>query len=312
MDSNAVWNRGKNGLLFRRYKIKNVISQRSGSSICLCEDIRNNKLVVVKVFPVLGKLHIELLKQLKLEMQISNQVQHPNVLRSSAFLRDEQLIGLLMPYASGGALSDLIYAKKHLNYGDIFNVVCQTASGLKALHSVGILHRDLKPDNILIDENNCVKISDFGLAAYSKKAFIHDREKLFGTIDYLAPEYVKTGIFDRRSDIYSLGLITYELTTGRQPYHGRSILERLTSRVISDPPFPELERRDCPLPFGKVIMKSIARNPERRFQTADEFIQALEGALARGRNYVKAKTTTRLLMQLGSIFRQNPLRRRSD
>ncbi|MDC0358654.1 serine/threonine protein kinase [Oligoflexia bacterium] len=281
-------NISKHEIIFDRFEVNKCISSSPTSCIYLCKDLQEveDHQLVLKVYPITINVNSITAQRFRNEIQVNYRVNHRNILHCLEFFRDKQLLAFTMPYIKSGTLADLMHRKRVFPLSDIFNILCQICSGLQALHNANVLHRDLKPDNILVDEYETVKISDFGLAVLSAKGVNEKGAELFGTIDYLTPEYIAHGVFDKRSDIYAVGLIAYEMITGKLAFDDASILTRLTARVTSDPVEPTVYRKDCPKELSNVIMKAIDKHPGCRFQSANSLLLALERILACNRNYL--------------------------
>lgn len=209
-------------------------------------------------------------RRFQAEVNASYQVRHPNVLRSIDCLFHGSALAYIMEYAPGGDLRDILDRQQEIPLSTFFILARQLASGLNAIHRQGIVHRDIKPENILFTTDGQIKIADFGISFSSEESRITTNGSLVGTINYMAPEYVRRGIFDPRSDIFSLGVMLYELLTGKHPYgYSKSLeelLERMSKRVLT---VSEV-RADCPYQLSNVISRLLALDPSERHQNAEE------------------------------------------
>ena len=223
------------------------------------------------------------------EIVASYEVSHPNVVRAYEYFRDGDLIAFTMEYIGGGDLADRISGEDFLTPTEIVSMLKQMCSGVQAIHDKGIIHRDLKPENILITAQGQVKITDFGIARTGTGPKLTEHGGVVGTIDYVSPEYLERGQVDARSDIYALGVLAYEMVTGEAPYRGKSVIETMTLRLRSDPEPPHHLRSECPVGISNIILKAMRRDPETRYQSADEMLTDLNALQIDGRAEGSAK-----------------------
>ncbi len=213
------------------------------------------------------------------EIVASYDVNHPHVVRAYDYFKEGEMIAYTMEYVSGGDLADRLNDDDLIPIPKIVEMLSQMASGVQAIHNAGIIHRDLKPENILLAESGSIRITDFGIARNLKGPRLTDHGGIVGTFAYVAPEYLEHGKIDTRSDIYSLGVLAYEMITGSAPYQGKNVIEEMHLRLSTDPVNPRVLRSDCPQRLADIILKALCRDPEERFQTADELGAALATAL---------------------------------
>lgn len=209
-------------------------------------------------------------RRFQAEVTASYQVKHPNVLRSIDCFFHGRTLAYVMEYAPGGDLRDLLESQPEIPIDTVLILAKQIAAGLTAIHGAGIIHRDIKPENILFSSTGRVKISDFGISFTSELTRVTSNGSLVGTINYMAPEYVERGIFDTRSDLYSLGVMLYEIITGSLPFgYNKSLNDLLDQMAKGFTPVTEL-RADCPYKLGNIVSKLLSLVPDERYQTASE------------------------------------------
>ncbi|MBL7661539.1 serine/threonine protein kinase [bacterium] len=216
------------------------------------------------------------------EIVASYGVSHPNVVRAYEYFRDGDLVAFTMEYVGGGDLADRIVQDELLTVPEIVRMLSQMCSGVQAIHEAGIIHRDLKPENILLTAQGDIKITDFGIARTGSGPKLTEHGGVVGTIDYVSPEYLEKGQVDARSDIYALGVLGFEMITGEAPFKGKSVIETMTLRLKSDPPFPSEIRNDCPPELDQIIMRAMKRDPEERYQTAKQIYRDLQDLMGGG------------------------------
>jgi serine/threonine protein kinase len=210
------------------------------------------------------------------EIVASYGVSHPNVVRAYEYFKDGEIVAFTMEYIGGGDLADRLNEEEPIEIGEAIRMFLQMCSGVQAIHSAGIIHRDLKPENILITDYGDIKITDFGIARTGTGPKLTEHGGVVGTIDYVSPEYLEKGQVDHRSDIYALGILGYEMVTGQAPFKGKTVIETMTMRLKSDPALPMDLRPDCPQELNDIIMHAMARDSEKRYQSAEEMLADLK------------------------------------
>jgi serine/threonine-protein kinase len=198
----------------------------------------------------------------------------------SDFQQETDMPYILMEYIQGKSLIDCIKENLFSLEQKLF-IVKQIAAALAIVHKFGVLHRDVKPSNILVTENHTVKLTDFGIAKVSDSSLTMTHEVL-GSPAYMPPEtFTANKLIDTRSDIFSLGILFYELVTGVKPFHGETVTEMMNAIQNARPVEPLKIVPDLPEDIQKIMGKMLRKNPEKRFQGAGEIVEALE-ALSSG------------------------------
>lgn len=263
-------------LLFDRFELVRCLAADDVSAVYLCTDQRQkSKNIALKVISSKELEDSIIGERLSNELKVSGRIDHINVLKCNDFFNDYLFAAFSMPYMDRGTLASRLEHEKSLEIDEALCILAQLCAGLCAVHRAGIIHRDLKPENILLGSDGTAKISDFGISVIGSAVNAGQDEVLVGTINYLSPEYIQSGYYDQLSDIYSLGLIAYEMITGSVPVVGRSPLERLVSRVKIDLTPPVEMRRDCPRFLNDFIMRAVAIDRDRRFPSAESMLLAL-------------------------------------
>ena len=276
------------GTRLGRYEIRSQIGAGGMGEVYLARDPKINRDVAIKVLPAAFSSDAERLRRFEQEVQATGKLNHPNILavydvethEGAPFVVYELLEGeTLRQRLRGGSLS----SRKAVDYG------LQIANGLIAAHDKGIVHRDLKPENIFITKDGRVKILDFGLAKLTEavqnieaqtgvltRRVNTDPGAVMGTAGYMSPEQVRGQRVDHRSDVFSLGLILYEMLSGRRAFHGDSAVETLNAILKEDP--GELSGSDGHVnpTLERVVLHCLEKNPAQRFQSAGDVAFALE------------------------------------
>jgi eukaryotic-like serine/threonine-protein kinase len=256
-----------------RYRILELVGLGGMGMVYKAEDEQLGLPVAIKVLrPDLARdgRRIERFKQ---ELVLGRQVSHPNVVRIHDIGSDGDLVFLSMDFVPGRSLGELIAAEGALTADRAVEIARQVASGLAAAHEAGVVHRDLKPGNILIDESGRAAISDFGVARSLGGPGATLPGSVVGTLDYLSPEQARGGEIDGRTDLYALGILLHEMLTGELPFAGGSATEVLAQRLTGST--RELLPDEVPKQLAAVIRRLLQREPDRRPASAQEVLEDL-------------------------------------
>lgn len=231
------------------------------------------------------------------EARIASQVQHPNVCAIHALDRERGVVYLVMDWSDGGSLRELLdgMPERRLDFPLAARITAHVCAGLHAAHelaaedgsSLGVVHRDVSPQNILLSGSGQVKITDFGVAkARGQLHAATQTGEVKGKLSYMAPEQVTTRDVDRRADVFALGCVLYEASTGQRAFHGGDALATLY-QLLEQPLTPPSERLPgYPAGLERIVLKSLERDPEKRYATTEDMGRALEGWLASERAMV--------------------------
>jgi len=275
------------GRSLAHYRILELVGRGGMGTVYTAKNLNTGEIVALKVFPyrlieekpIVGQRFAQ-------EARLSTSIRHPNVLTVYFAGRltvspEEDFYIIEMEYADGGTLRDLLASEGKLDFKRATEIVRDAAKGLSAAHKNGIVHRDVKPGNILITKDGTIKVGDFGLA---KLQYGEDEFTLpgfvVGTPYYMSPEQGLGRETDARSDIYSLGVTYFELVTGRKPFEADDSLSVLRQHVHDEVPSPCELNPECPESVCNVIMKMMAKSPDDRYQSCAELIEDLERVLA--------------------------------
>jgi serine/threonine-protein kinase len=214
------------------------------------------------------------------EIQLLASLHHPNITALHTAFRHEGELIMIMEFVEGLTLSARLN-ESPLMLGTSLNYIQQVLAGLAYAHDRKIIHRDVKPSNIMIGENDQVKLLDFGLAIPALGPEFTRTGTILGSLHYMSPEQVLGEQIDARSDVYSVGVTLYQLVTGRLPFDGPSEYSIANGHLKSEPINPTTINSDLPVRLSEIVLKSLAKSPTDRFQTAKEFLGAL-GTLRSG------------------------------
>jgi len=214
------------------------------------------------------------------EARAAARCQHANIVTIFEFGEQEGLPYIVMEYITGPTLQDTLAANSWPKLSRSLSIVRQTLSAIGYAHGKGIIHRDLKPSNIMLVEGDRVKVTDFGIARVDRSAMTQ-QGAVIGTPGYMSIEQFRGGAIDERSDLFSIGVILYQLVTGCMPFEGESLPQLVYQMMTVEPPEPALLNPTIPPVLNDIVKKAIAREPEARYQTAAEFSSALFPGTAR-------------------------------
>jgi len=273
------------GFILGRYKLQNLLGKGEMSSIYLAEHTRMKRLCAIKVLPANKVRDTSYLGRFHREAQAVASLDHPNIVR--AYDVDTETEGgveihfLVMEYIVGQDIEKLLGARQQFNVIEATDYIRQAAEGLSHAHESGLVHRDIKPGNLLVDRKGVVKLLDLGLARFfrdteTESLTIKHDEKVLGTADYLAPEQaVDSHAVDERADIYSLGCTLYFSLTGHPPFTDGTLVQRLLAHQTKAPPAIRKQRPDVPESLVAIVDKMMQKRKDDRYQTAAEVAAAL-------------------------------------
>lgn len=268
--------------LFGRFILLEVIAANESSGIYKCKcnwGEQRGQIIALKVSSSSPENFI-IEHQLIKEIQTISSLNSDNIIKAYDWFRDESFIAYSMEYVDGGTLEDLINKSHDNSIAWCIAVASQVATGLKDIHTAGIVHRDIKPQNILVSKHGKIKIADFGISTLQRTK-IKEENNITGTVDFLSPEQISTGKCDIRSDIYAWGTLFFYLLTGVVPFADESIIEALARKVNEDAIKVKFIRSDVPQYLSDIIAVCLARDPNHRFQSMNNVLHALSSKSGR-------------------------------
>jgi len=284
-----------NQILDARYQVLKKLGEGGMSYVYLAKEISSGETVAIKVLSPRLATDKSSVERLRREAGLAMRLDHPNVCRILRLGESEDsLIYLVMPFLKGELLSDREVRGGPMDIALSVTLLKQMCAGLHHAHELQIIHRDLKPENVMLvpDDNDGTDravIMDFGLAKERRAdpaiAKLTATGIILGTPEFMSPEQIRGKPLDARSDIYALGIVAFEMLTGKLPFQGRNAQEMMIARLRSQPQGVRTLRPDVPEVVEKALSKALQTNPDDRFTTAIEFGDALSG------NASKASTT---------------------
>jgi beta-lactam-binding protein with PASTA domain/predicted Ser/Thr protein kinase len=262
-----------------RYEIQSVLGQGGMAKVFKGHDRVLGRDVAVKVLSPQFAGDDQFVTRFRREAQAAAALNHPNIVSVFDTGSQGDVHYIVMEYVEGRTLRDAIRAEGPLHPDRAAEISLAVAKALSSAHQAGLVHRDIKPGNIMLTSNGEVKVMDFGIARTATGDTLTQTAAVLGTASYLSPEQAQGEPVDARSDIYSLGCVLYEMLTVRPPFSGDSPVAIAYKHVRDDPVPPSRLNTDVPADLESVVLKAMAKNPENRYQTADELRQDLERVL---------------------------------
>ena len=265
-----------NGMVFaERYKLEDFIGQGGMSLVYRAVDIRTGHSVAVKILKSEYNSDKEFLERFQREAQAASLMSHHNLVNLLDVGVEGEYRYLVLEYVNGNTLKDIIRQKGQLNYQTAIQITIRILSALQHAHDNGIIHRDIKPQNVLIHADGHVKVADFGIARMTGGATIGKGDTVVGSVHYSSPEQATGSVVEATSDLYSTGVVMYEMLTGRVPFVGDTPVAVAMQHIQDAPPPIADFAPDTPPAVIAVVLKAMEKNPKNRFQSAREMADAL-------------------------------------
>lgn len=264
------------GSLFAgRYQIIEELGKGGMGKVYRVLDQKLNEEVALKVLKPEIALDKKTLDRFSNELKLARRIIHKNVGRMYELMEHEGIHFITMEYVRGEDLQSFIKRSRQLAIGTAVTISKQVCQGLSEAHKLGVIHRDLKPSNIMIDREGNVRVMDFGVARFLQSKDITDTGVLIGTPKYMSPEQVEGKKTDQRSDIYSLGIILYEMVAGRAPFEGETPISLALKHKIEPPRDPRTLQSQVPEDLSRLILKCLEKVEGKRYQSAEEVLSEL-------------------------------------
>lgn len=262
-----------------RYKIIELIGGGGMANVYLARDIILERYVAVKVLRLDYADDPEFIRRFHREAINATSLAHPNIVNIYDVGEEDNIYYIVMEYVSGETLKQYIQNRSPIPLEKVVDIMLQITSGISHAHQNNIIHRDIKPQNILIDKDGAVKITDFGIAIALTSMTITHTNSVMGSVHYISPEQARGGIATKKSDIYALGIVMYELITGRLPFSGESAVSIALKHLQSETPSPRKYNPDIPQSVENIVIKATAKDPYYRYDDVEEMIADLKTCL---------------------------------
>jgi eukaryotic-like serine/threonine-protein kinase len=259
------------------YRLDATVAHSGMATLYKATDLRDGRQVAIKVPHPEMEADPILVERFRREQQIGQELDHPGVVKTYDGEERSRLY-MVIEWVDGELLRSILNKEPKLPIDRATNFTLQICDALDTMHKHGVVHRDLKPENIMVDDQDRIKLIDFGIAMKedARRITFVEMSPTLGTPDYISPEQVKGQRGDQRSDIYSLGVMFYEMLTGEPPYTGPSPLAVMNARVLQDPEPARKLRPELTPELDEILQRALAREPRNRYQTASEMAWELE------------------------------------
>ena len=260
-----------------RYEILGKVGAGGMSDVYKAKDHILSRIVAIKVLKSEFSEDRTFVTKFRTEAQSAAVLEHPNIVNIYDVGSEDGLYYIVMEYVEGITLKTYIEKKGQLSFKESASIAIQVARGIEAAHGKNIIHRDIKPQNIMISTDGKVKVTDFGIAKAASSNTI--RSDVMGSVHYASPEQARNGFIDARSDVYSLGIVMYEMITGRVPFDGDTTVAVAIQHLQEEIVKPSVYAPNIPVSFEGIILKCTQKTPDRRYQSMAELLNDLRHAL---------------------------------
>ena len=261
-----------------RYTIERELGRGGMGAVYQAQDSKLKERVALKtISSALTGDPAEMADRFRMEVQAARKVTHPNVIRIHDIGEDGPILFLSMEYIEGETLFARIKRVGALPIAEARSILVDVAAGVAAAHAAGVVHRDLKPHNVLLGKGRSVKVIDFGLAKMTFSTGMTATGLIMGTPEYMAPEQVRGLVTDARTDVYALGAMSYFVLSGKAPFTGTTPIAVGFAQVNDPPPPLRAQRPEVPVALEEAVMRALSKEPKQRFLDAGEMKRALEG-----------------------------------
>ena len=265
------------GDLLDHYRIENLVARSGMATIFRATDVDNGRTVAIKIPHPEMEADPQLFERFKREQEIGEKLDHPGVMKVFKDAHRSRIY-MVMEWVEGQLLRNLLSAARKLPPDRAAQITARVCDALDYIHSHGVVHRDMKPENIMVDSEDRIKLIDFGIAANegSRRLTFAKLSNVMGTPDYISPEQVKGKRGNARSDIYAMGVMLYEMLTGKVPFTGNNAFLIMNERLLNNPVPPrEIDPSISPA-LQEIIYRAMERDPKNRYGSAREFAWDLE------------------------------------
>ena len=259
-------------ILGNRYELLQKIGEGGMAEVYKAKCHLLNRFVAVKVLKSQYSDDIEFVNKFKQEASSAASLSHNNIVGIYDIGSENNINYIVMEYIDGKTLKQIINENGSLGFNASIDIAIQIAKALECAHNNNIIHRDVKPHNILVTRDGNIKVTDFGIAKATSSVTITNSDKIIGSAHYISPEQAKGRFVDCKTDIYSLGIILYEMVTGKVPYDGESPVSVALKHVQEELVPPIKVNPNIPESLNKLILKAVEKEPYKRYQSAHDMI----------------------------------------
>ena len=259
-----------------RYEIKEIIGVGGMANVYKAYDSIDDRAVAVKILRDEHMQNDELLRRFRNESKAIAVLSHPNIVKVYDVSFNEDIQYIVMEHIDGITLKEYIEQQKVLRWKEAVHFTVQILRALQHAHDKGIVHRDIKPQNVMLLADGTIKVADFGIAKFARSSQQTITDKAIGSVHYISPEQAKGEVTDEKSDIYSLGIMLYEMTTGKLPFDAESPVSVALQQIQSQPKLPRQLNPDIPEGLEDIIVRAMQKDPARRYRSAAEMLRDID------------------------------------
>ncbi len=259
-----------------RYQITELIGEGGMAEVYKAHDVLDNKTVAVKILRKQFSGNEEFQRRFRNESKAIAVLSHPNIVKVYDMCFSEKIQYIAMEYIDGITLKDYIDSERVLNWKDAVHFIIQILRALQTAHNRGIVHRDIKPQNIMLLTDGTIKVMDFGIAKFAREESMTATDQAIGTVHYISPEQARGDVTDEKSDIYSVGVMFYEMLTGQKPFDTDNPISIAVMHMQNVAQRPRDINPNIPSGLEEIIMHAMEKDAEVRYQTATDMIQDIE------------------------------------
>lgn len=254
------------------YQLETLVASGGMADVFRATNLRDGSAAAIKIPHPQAECDVIFHDRFRREIEIGVRLQHPGIRRVFPTAGHSRLY-MAMEWLDGRLLRQVLAEEGQISVPRAVVIALEILAALDYMHSHGVVHRDLKPENLMLDADDHVKIIDFGIAAYagSRRLTFGKLSQVMGSPDYISPEQVKNKRGDARSDLYAVGVILYEMVTGETPFHGANPFAVMNARLAASPRPPSEINPEIPAELDWIILRALARDPNHRYATAQEF-----------------------------------------
>ena len=259
-----------------RYEITESIGEGGMADVYRATDVVDNKTVAVKILKKEFAENEEFLRRFRNESKAIAVLSHPNIVKIFDVGFSERIQFIVMEYIDGITLNEFMEQQGRLDWKDAVHFILQILRALQHAHSKGIVHRDIKPQNIMVLRDGTIKVMDFGIAKFAREDGKTGSDKAIGTVHYISPEQARGAATDAKSDIYSVGVMLYEMLTGKKPFDTDNPVSIAVMHMQAKVPLPSSVNPDIQIGLEEIILKAMEKDPADRYQTARDMMDDLQ------------------------------------
>lgn len=259
-----------------RYEIQEIIGIGGMAVVYKAFDIQENKIVAIKILKDEFGTNVEFLRRFQNESKVIAVLSHPNIVKVFDVSFGDNFQYIVMEYIDGITLKEYIERKQSIPWKDALYFTVQILRALQHAHDKGIVHRDVKPQNIMLLRDGTIKVTDFGIARFSRSDERTITDKAIGSVHYISPEQAKGGPIDEKADLYSVGVLMYEMLTGCLPFDSDNAVSVAIMQLQDEPKHPREIDSNIPVGLEQITMRAMRKNPEHRYHSDAEMLRDLE------------------------------------